>query len=93
MKLQPGDQLLYFPTAAWRTPGGKAWQAEIHAWVYRVHKKMPVRKALLRGVLKMLGISKGSGEAALFEKHSAFFLVNGKRGRTVTLHTPAKPMV
>jgi hypothetical protein len=82
-ELKPDEELLFFPTYAWRSPDGSGWTAELHAWVFEPERDSVKRGFLLDRLENALGLSKGASESGIFRERAAAFIADNERGKRI----------
>lgn len=77
------ETVVFFPSIGARAADGKAWELEIHGWIYE-----PERRALTLALLrKMLGIGDNLAgeEKTIFEERTRAFLVDNEKGKRLSV--------
>ncbi len=73
----------WFPTYAFRDAESGSWQVPLHGWIYEPEDDGRVRRALLSGVRRALGLEKSGEDTELFRARARRFLVDNERGKRV----------
>jgi hypothetical protein len=77
------ETVVFFPSIGARAADGKAWELEIHGWIYE-----PERRALTLTLLrKILGIGDNltGEEKTIFEERARAFLVDNEKGKRLSV--------
>lgn len=94
---EPGDEspiaaderVVFFPTAANRSPDGASWEVFIHGWVFEPKEDSRRRAALLRMLGAGWRLGRKSDAASIFGERARAFLVNNKRGKRIPVRIMA----
>jgi hypothetical protein len=81
--LKPDEQVVFFPTLAWRAPGG--WEADLHGCIFEVEPRAALTP-LLRAALDIDEAELSPEEKTRFHERARLFMVDHERGRSVTVN-------
>ncbi len=88
-KVKPDEDVMFFPTIAYRAADGTNWNVEIHGCVYEPDKRF-VELALLTAALELDRVKMTPAEYALFKERSRLFMVDHKGGRTIVFRVAGR---
>jgi len=83
--LKSDQHVLLFPTNAVFNAESGQWNLNIHGWVYEPEADSIWRNALTKSLAFIIDAKRGTPDGERFERRSAMFLVDNKRGRVIVL--------
>jgi hypothetical protein len=82
-EVRSDEEIVFYPTFATPATNG-GWNVPIHGCVFEVEKRR-VSLALLRGLLRLDGVSMNKAEAATFRERGRLFFADNERGHRVVI--------
>lgn len=84
-RLEPDEQVLFFPTAGHWDSSRQVWNIPIHGWIFEPQRSSLSRRIAKRKLRSMLGLHPRQPATALFERRVRWFLARNKRGKAITI--------
>jgi hypothetical protein len=86
--IKPDESVVFFPSLGSRTEDGRAWELEVHGWIFEAERRS-LTLPLLRKVLG-IGEDLSSEEKAVFAARARSFLVDNERGKRLSVRLGEK---
>ena len=87
--LKLDEDIVFYPTVAYRAADGTNWNVEIHGCVYEPDKRM-VELALLTGALELDRVKMTPAEYGLYKERARLFMVDHKGGRKIVFRAAGR---
>lgn len=81
--LKDDEEVLLFRTVVPLDPAAGPWKMRVRGWVFEPERNSLVRKVLLKGLAKALGLPSGSDQDLIFQKRAAMFLVDSESRKDI----------
>jgi len=82
------ETVVLFPSIGAKAADGKAWELEIHGWIYEPERRA-LTLSMLRKILGMGGDLTGE-EKTIFEERTRAFLVDNEKGKRLSVRLGSK---
>lgn len=79
------EWIVFFPTIAHLTGGGREWIAPVHGWIYEPEAQSVTRNAAIAGFRKTLGLPADQPSTRVFERRARLFLADNERGKRIAI--------
>ena len=84
--LRSDEEIIFFPTAARLSADARHWMVPIHGWVFEPERDSLLRRGVLAGAAKALGLDAGVVESQVFRERAAWFLVDNEGRKRIDLN-------
>ena len=87
--LKRDQQVVFFPTVAYRSSDGKGWEVEVQGCVYE-EEKHRMALLLLREALQLRNVNLSGSENTMLAKRARLFMVDHERGKRIVVRIGKK---
>ncbi len=83
--IKSDEVVIFYPTYAYLDEDGKSWAVMVHGIVYEPEEDSIKRSVAVATIRRMLGVKKGTPQAAIFNRRARLFMVDNERRKDISI--------